>query len=211
METVVTSSFERWFGQLSERLVRFVPHCVTPNQVTIAAFVISIGGSVALLLAGQNPLWLLPAMVAILVHIIGDGIDGALARARRQTSARGLFLDQMLDNVAFIAMPLAIAFSGLAYLEILVFAMLLILLHAILIQYWMILLNKRVFPVIGPVDYELLVLGSVGLAFVWPGAVLTIGGFEFGWFDLFFGFGAALSVIDLVRSMFRLIRELDGA
>ena len=211
MDTVVTSPFERWFAQLSERLVPFVPRRVTPNQVTVAGFAVSIGGSLALYLAGQHQLWLLVAMAAILLHILGDGVDGALARARRQTSPRGCFLDQMLDNIAFVAMPLAIAFSGLAALEILVFAMLLILLHAILIQYWMILKGKRVFPAIGPVDYELLVLGSVALTFLWPGSVVSLGGIALGWFDLFFGIGAVLSAIDLGRSMRRLIAALDGA
>jgi hypothetical protein len=89
--------------------------------------------------------------------------------------------------------------------------MLLILLHAILIQYWMILKGKRVFPVIGPVDYELLVLGSVALTFLWPGSVVSLGGVELGWFDLFFGVGAAVSAIDLGRSMRRRIAELAGA
>jgi archaetidylinositol phosphate synthase len=211
MDTVVTNSFERWFAQLSDRLVPFVPRSITPNQVTAAGFAVSIGGSLSLYLAGQHSLWLLVAMAAILLHILGDGVDGALARARLQTSARGCFLDQMLDNIAFVAMPLAIAFSGLARLEVLVFAMLLILLHAILIQYWMILRNKRVFPVIGPVDYELLVLGSVVFTFAWPGVVVSLGGVELGWFDLFFGIGAVLSAIDLGRSMRRLIAELEGA
>jgi phosphatidylglycerophosphate synthase len=85
------------------------PTRVTPNMVTVAAVVIglaagwfySAGIAAATLLAG----------VLILLKDIVDDADGQLARAKRQYSRRGRFLDSIGDFVVDVAVFTGIGWS----------------------------------------------------------------------------------------------------
>lgn len=68
---------------------------VTPNEVTVAGFVIVIGAA-ALVADGQ----LLAGAAVLVVGSLLDAIDGALARATGVSSAFGNFLDSTLDRAA---------------------------------------------------------------------------------------------------------------
>lgn len=81
-------------------------HGVTPNQVTVASFLI---GMLALpLLAQQAYGW---ALAAILVNRLGDGLDGALARHTGKSSDAGGFLDIGLDFLCYAAVVLGFALA----------------------------------------------------------------------------------------------------
>lgn len=79
---------------------------VTPNQVTVCAFM--IGMLVLPLLAME---WYLAALVAILVNRLGDGLDGNLARRTGTQSDAGGFLDIGLDFVFYAAVVLGFALA----------------------------------------------------------------------------------------------------
>ncbi|MFQ5664258.1 MAG: CDP-alcohol phosphatidyltransferase family protein [Terriglobia bacterium] len=76
---------------------------VTPNQVTILSLLIGLAG--ALLFVLGQPLW---AGLTVQLASIVDGVDGELARLKRDASAFGAFLDSLLDRYAdgliFLAM-----------------------------------------------------------------------------------------------------------
>lgn len=66
---------------------------ITPNMVTVAGCACSVSGGV-LIAIGQ---WY-PAIGAILLAGLLDGMDGLLARETQQTSRFGAFLDSVLDR-----------------------------------------------------------------------------------------------------------------
>ena len=68
---------------------------VTPNQVTIASFLMALAGAV--LFAVREPLW---AGLTVQLASIVDGVDGELARLKLRTSAFGTLLDSLLDRYA---------------------------------------------------------------------------------------------------------------
>jgi len=77
---------------------------ITPTQVTVASFVVALAaaGATATGLTGLGlALWLLSR--------VGDGLDGVLARAIGQASARGGYLDITLDMAAYSLMVVAFA------------------------------------------------------------------------------------------------------
>ncbi|MFY0991529.1 CDP-alcohol phosphatidyltransferase family protein [Halomonas sp. C05BenzN] len=80
---------------------------IRPDQVTVAAFLV---GMLALPLLALE--WYLPALVAILVNRLGDGIDGALARLAGRASDAGGFLDIGLDFVFYAAVVLGFALAA---------------------------------------------------------------------------------------------------
>ena len=70
---------------------------VKPDQVTIAGFVIGLGGAVSIVLH-----YYLAALILILLNRLSDGLDGALARQGKPTDAGG-FLDIVLDFIFYSA------------------------------------------------------------------------------------------------------------
>ncbi len=74
---------------------------VTPDAVTLSAFGTGLV-SAAMIAQGQ----MLAGLVLLLVSRIGDGLDGAVARASRSSDYGG-FLDIVLDFVFYGAIPLA--------------------------------------------------------------------------------------------------------
>ena len=77
---------------------------ITPNHVTVAAFVLGIIASV-LMARG----WTSVGLAAWLISRVGDGLDGALARETNQSTAFGGYLDITLDMAAYAAMTVAFA------------------------------------------------------------------------------------------------------
>lgn len=78
---------------------------VRADAVTWAAFAI---GLLAALLISQHQY--LPGLALILLSRLGDGLDGAVARATQATD-RGGFLDIALDFIFYASIPLAFAFA----------------------------------------------------------------------------------------------------
>ena len=82
---------------------------VSPDRITVAAFVLSLGGAALLALPGYLA-GLLGGLVVQLSSVV-DGCDGEVARLRQIASPRGGWLDTMLDRYADLAVVLAITFS----------------------------------------------------------------------------------------------------
>ncbi|MEQ6887864.1 CDP-alcohol phosphatidyltransferase family protein [Halomonas sp. CS7] len=102
---------DRWTMPLTQapltRLARGLARWgVRPDQVTVAAFLV---GMLALPLLALEAY--LPALAAILLNRLGDGLDGALARLSGQGSDAGGFLDIGLDFVFYGAVVLGFALA----------------------------------------------------------------------------------------------------
>lgn len=85
-----------WLSQLAEKLDR---PGITPDGITLVGFAI---GVLALPLLALG--WYLPALIAIVLNRVLDGLDGALARRRGLTDAGG-FLDIALDFLFYALVP----------------------------------------------------------------------------------------------------------
>lgn len=78
---------------------------VTPNALTIAGAVGACAGALALFPTGH----LFAGTVVCTIFVLGDMLDGALARVKGTTGSWGAFLDSTLDRVADASI-----FGGLA-------------------------------------------------------------------------------------------------
>lgn len=103
---------DRWTMPLTHRPLQYIAQrllaCnVSPDQVTLGAFVIGIM-ALPLLAWEQYEL----ALLMMALNRLGDGVDGALARLSGCTSEAGGFLDIGLDFVFYAAVVLGFALAN---------------------------------------------------------------------------------------------------
>lgn len=103
---------DRFTMPLTQRPLRYLAHAlhhrkITPDQVTLAAFIVGIC-ALPLLAFEQYGL----ALAAVVFNRLGDGVDGALARLSGQQSDAGGFLDIGFDFVFYAAVVLGFALAN---------------------------------------------------------------------------------------------------
>ncbi len=99
----------RFQGLLRPVTQRLARGGVTPNQITVAAMVLSFAGgaSIALLPGHRLPLLLVPAI--LFVRMALNAIDGMLAREHDMKTSLGTFLNEVGDVVSDAALYLPFA------------------------------------------------------------------------------------------------------
>jgi CDP-diacylglycerol---glycerol-3-phosphate 3-phosphatidyltransferase len=74
---------------------RFTSAPLTPDQLTVAGFALNVGAAVLI----YQRLWIWATIVFVLGSVL-DVLDGALARARSESTAFGGFLDSTTDRLS---------------------------------------------------------------------------------------------------------------
>jgi phosphatidylglycerophosphate synthase len=93
-------------------LARRVPRRVTPDHMTILGVVAAFGIAAAYLLSNEDPAWLWAASGLLVVHWLGDSLDGTLARVRRaERPTYGYYLDHLVDAVATAVIGIGLGLS----------------------------------------------------------------------------------------------------
>ena len=101
-----------WAFSLAEKLAAALePTQVRPNGLTLAAgaFMLAAAGMAAF--GGSGPMQGVATALALAVALVLDTADGRLARLQGTGSAFGRWLDQVLDELADLALHAAIAWS----------------------------------------------------------------------------------------------------
>ncbi len=100
-----------WLNRpISRRITeRLAATPLTPDHVSFLAFLLCLGGAV--LLMREEYVWVLAGGLLVQLASIVDGCDGELARLKHRASARGAWLDTMLDRYADSAVALAITYA----------------------------------------------------------------------------------------------------
>ncbi len=97
---------DRFLVPVAVRLIR-----VNPDSVSWAAFLAAVGAGVGFFLGGSGFLGL--ALLLILVNSYLDALDGKIAKLAGKASARGDFLDHVLDRYSDVVMLGGVAFNAM--------------------------------------------------------------------------------------------------
>lgn len=100
-------------GFIDKVFLRFIPHSVKPNQITVIRFILT--PIVYALLVQHSYYW---ALLIFAVAASTDFIDGAMARTRHQITDLGKVIDPIADKLLIMTVLL---FIGLQYLIIKIF------------------------------------------------------------------------------------------
>ena len=93
-------------------LARRLPARVTPDHMTALGVAAALGIGAAYWLSGRDPAWLWAASALLVVHWLGDSLDGTLARVRRiERPKYGYYLDHLVDAGATIAIGAGLGLS----------------------------------------------------------------------------------------------------
>ena len=83
-----------------------------PDHLTALGVLAAIGIAAAYALSNRDPVWLWAASGLLVVHWLGDSLDGTLARVRRAERPRyGYYLDHLVDAIATALIGIGLGLS----------------------------------------------------------------------------------------------------
>ena len=95
-----------------EWIARRLPRWVMPDHLTALGVLAAVGIAVAYALSNRDPVWLWAASGLLVVHWLGDSLDGTLARVRRIERPRyGYYLDHLVDAIATALIGIGLGLS----------------------------------------------------------------------------------------------------
>ena len=99
-------------GRVLEAIARRLPARVMPDHMTVLGVLAALGIGAAYWLTMRDPAWLWVASGLLVVHWLGDSLDGTLARVRRiERPKYGYYLDHLVDAGATIAIGAGLGLS----------------------------------------------------------------------------------------------------
>jgi len=99
-------------GRVLEWIARRLPAWVMPDHLTGLGVLAAIGIAVAYVLSNGSEVWLWAASGLLVVHWLGDSLDGTLARVRKTERPRyGYYLDHLVDAIATTLIGLGLGLS----------------------------------------------------------------------------------------------------
>jgi len=105
---LLASAEQRVLHAIAARL----PRWVLPDHLTALGVVAALGIACAYVLANASPAWLWVASALLVVHWLGDSLDGTLARVRRhERPAYGYYLDHLVDAFATAAIGIGLGLA----------------------------------------------------------------------------------------------------
>jgi phosphatidylglycerophosphate synthase len=95
-----------------EWLAHRLPARVTPDHMTALGVAAAVGIAAAYALSNGDRAWLWAASALLVVHWLGDSLDGTLARVRRaERPTYGYYLDHLVDAVATALIGIGLGLS----------------------------------------------------------------------------------------------------
>jgi archaetidylinositol phosphate synthase len=99
-------------GRVLEWIATRIPSWVKPDHLTALGVLASLGIAAAYVLSNGDRTWLWAASALLVVHWLGDSLDGTLARVRGSERPRyGYYLDHLVDAFATAAIGIGLGLS----------------------------------------------------------------------------------------------------
>ena len=174
-------------GKALNWLAQRVPARVTPDHMTALGVLAAIGIAVAYVLSNESSAWLWVASALLVVHWLGDSLDGTLARVRKTERPRyGYYLDHLVDAVATACIGIGLGLSP---------HMLLAVGMAIVVAYLVLSINTYLetsvfgefrlgYGRVGPTEARLALIGLNTALALGAGLGFTVGGLGLSALDL---------------------------
>jgi phosphatidylglycerophosphate synthase len=209
VERQYLSTREKAFDRLCYKLLPLIPEKVTPNQVTAVSGLLYISVGMCFYLSRFNRLWFLAAIAGLIVHVVGDNLDGELARRSNKISRAGMFLDYFIDSIGTSSICLGLVSSSYLIPQLGMLFMLSWFLHLITDLSSSLLANRRIFPQFSVFEMHLTLIVVALLGFFIGIMRWNIFGFSVTYFDIVCCIASLFSLIEALKLAIRLFRYLS--
>jgi phosphatidylglycerophosphate synthase len=204
----LVARFEQW---ALPRLAARLPGFVLPDHLTGLGIVAATVIMICYMRSNHDRRWLWGAIAGLVLHWLGDSLDGTLARVRRiQRPRYGFYLDHLTDAYATVALGLGLGFSPFMLLSVALAGVVayLVLSINVYLETYIFGVFRYGYGVLGPTEARILliVLNLVAL-FVSP-LPFTLFGIHFTVYDIGGVAVTALMIGLLLRRAFRNLAEL---
>jgi phosphatidylglycerophosphate synthase len=99
-------------ARVLEWIARRLPGWIKPDHLTALGVVAALGIAAAYVLSNGDTTWLWAASGLLVIHWLGDSLDGTLARVRKSERPRyGYYLDHLVDAFATAAIGIGLGLS----------------------------------------------------------------------------------------------------
>jgi archaetidylinositol phosphate synthase len=99
-------------ARVLEWIARRLPSWVMPDHLTAMGVIAAVGIAAAYVLSNGDKAWLWAASALLVVHWLGDSLDGTLARVRKsERPTYGYYLDHLVDALATALIGLGLGLS----------------------------------------------------------------------------------------------------
>ncbi len=100
-------------------IARRLPRWVLPDHLTALGVLAALGIGAAYVLSNDSRTWLWAASGLLVVHWLGDSLDGTLARVRRsERPGYGYYLDHLVDAFATALIGIGLGLSPFMHLGV---------------------------------------------------------------------------------------------
>jgi phosphatidylglycerophosphate synthase len=194
-------------------IARRLPARVLPDHLTVLGLLAALGIATAYALSDRDPAWLWVASALLVVHWLGDSLDGTLARVRRIERPRyGYYLDHLVDAIATALIGIGL---GLSPYMLAATALLAVVVYLVLsINTYLETQTLGVFRLgygrLGPTEARIaLIAVNTALAVgAGPALAVAVGGLGIGLLDVIVLGAAALALAGLALRAGATLREL---
>lgn len=197
--------FVKWFFP---KLIPFIPQWLTPNKITYIGTFSAILCGVSFYLTNISPLFYVLGSVFILFTWVTDTMDGIVARARKQESKAGYYIDHYGDPIATLFIVLGLFSSRGSHIFIGSMFMITYLLLVIQFHVMAHLTNIMEIPFFGPTELRFAVAAASILSIFLSNPFIIIKGFGFSFIDFMGVIICIGSAIVLVSTYFINIHNL---
>jgi archaetidylinositol phosphate synthase len=198
-------------GRILEWIARRLPARVMPDHMTALGVLAAVGIAGAYLASNGDKAWLWAASALLVVHWLGDSLDGTLARVRKiERPKYGYYLDHLVDAVATALIGLGLGLSPWMLLSV---GLLIVIAYLVLsINTYLETHAFGVFTLgygrLGPTEVRLVLIGLNTLIALGVGLGFEVGGLGLTVLDLI-GIGiAAVMALGLAGRAARNLRRL---
>jgi archaetidylinositol phosphate synthase len=195
-------------ARVLEWIARRLPKWIMPDHLTALGVVAALGIAAAYLLSNGDDVWLWAASALLVVHWLGDSLDGTLARVRKiERPTYGYYLDHLVDAIATALIGLGLGLSPYMLLSVglvIVIAYLVLSINTYLETYAFGVFTLG-YGSVGPTEVRILLIGLNTLIALGVGLGFHVGDLGLTVLDLI---GLGIAAVMLTTLIARAVRNL---
>lgn len=202
-------------AKVEKRTLRWIaarlPRWVLPDDLTALGVLAAIAICVAYLLSNESTVWLWGASALLVVHWLGDSLDGTLARVRQiQRPRYGYYLDHLVDAISTALIGIGLGLSPYMLLSVgavVVVAYLILSINVYLESYALGRFSIG-YGRLGPTEMRVIIILLNAALALWGGLAFDLFGLGLTPLDLVGAAAAAVMIALLTVRALRNLRDL---